>query len=271
MSEPEFQELTVVQGSALEAITRAEVDVNISTAKKYPRSLAVSKTRLAALACLDQRTAQECIFSVPRDGKLIHGPSVRFAEMLASTWGNIIAGARIVDIGPTSVTAQGRCHDLETNNCLVVEVTRSILGKGGKRFSESMIATTCNAATSIARRNAILACVPKALWVECYERAAKTSLGEAGSFTAHRDQTLKALTEKHKCRIDDILLALGIRGVADVGPDELITLKAALNGIESGAIKASEAFARPAPADPEPAKADEPKPASKTEEAKKSL
>jgi len=45
--EPELVESEVVSPTALEAITRAEVDVAVSTAKRYPRSLEKFKARPA--------------------------------------------------------------------------------------------------------------------------------------------------------------------------------------------------------------------------------
>src|SRR5678816_4803120 len=94
-------------------------------------------------------------YSLPRGGRNIVGPSVRFAEVVASSWGNIRSGARIIDIDDKFITAQGQCFDLEKNICVQVEVKRRITKKDGKRYDDDMIGVTGNAACSISLRNAV--------------------------------------------------------------------------------------------------------------------
>ena len=47
----------VVQPSAVEAITRGEIDIAISTARRYPRQLAAVKQSMMSFATLDEETA----------------------------------------------------------------------------------------------------------------------------------------------------------------------------------------------------------------------
>src|SRR5688500_14733606 len=90
-------ELTALEGGdALAALNRSEIDMQISTAKKYPRSVTRFKRDVESLACLDEETAATMFYSLPRGGKNIIGPSVRFAEVVASSWGNIRSGARVI-------------------------------------------------------------------------------------------------------------------------------------------------------------------------------
>src|SRR5262249_8344200 len=91
--------------SALETLTRSELDVQITTARRYPRSLARFKAAALMMIRMDQATAAACFYALPRrerreDGsfqkKTITGPSVRLAEIVASCWGNLRAGARVI-------------------------------------------------------------------------------------------------------------------------------------------------------------------------------
>lgn len=131
----EYQETNhaVVGSSALVAITKGEIDTQIATAKKWPRSLARFKSDAETIACNDPITAESCWYDVPRDGKTISGPSVRLAEIVASCWGNLRFGSRLIDVGESSVTAQGFAHDLQTNVAISVEVDVPILKKNGTR------------------------------------------------------------------------------------------------------------------------------------------
>ena len=60
--EPVEMELEVIAPSALESIERANVDIQISTARKYPRKLGIVKQRMLNLATLDEETAASCFY-----------------------------------------------------------------------------------------------------------------------------------------------------------------------------------------------------------------
>src|SRR5690606_17376874 len=79
-------ELQVVSGGALSELTRAEIDMQIATAKRYPRSLTQFKESAMEMACLDEETAASMFYVLPRDGKKIEGPSVRLAEVVGSAF-----------------------------------------------------------------------------------------------------------------------------------------------------------------------------------------
>ena len=113
--------------------------------------------------------AQSCTYNMPRDKTTIVGKSVRFAEIIANAYGNIRAGARVVDIGPSTVTAQGFCIDLENNTASTVEVKGRIIYKNGNRYNEDMIITTSNALCAKAYRNAVFKTVPMSLFDEVYD------------------------------------------------------------------------------------------------------
>src|SRR5689334_11587126 len=88
--------MELVEPSAMEAIQRAEIDVQIATAKRYPRQLSLVKSHMMSFATLDQETAEACFYNLPRGGKNIQGPSVRLAEIAVSCYGNLRAGSRIL-------------------------------------------------------------------------------------------------------------------------------------------------------------------------------
>jgi hypothetical protein len=72
-------------------------------------------------------------------------------------------------------------YDTQLNDCELSQVRRSIMtsGKAGaipRPFSADMIATTVMAAQAIARRNAILALVPKAVWIDAFGQVERVGL-----------------------------------------------------------------------------------------------
>ncbi len=96
----ETQQVEIVQNDALGAIERAQVDVQISTARKYPRTLSAVKQRMLSFATLDEETAASCFYTLPArrggDDKPIQGPSVRMAEIALASYQHVKAGSRII-------------------------------------------------------------------------------------------------------------------------------------------------------------------------------
>ncbi len=151
-----------VEGGTVALLNRSEIDMQVATAHKFPRSIKRFRQEALQMVTLNESVAESCIYALPRSGKTIEGPSARFAEVVASAWGNCRAGARVVSDAGDFITAQGVFHDLERNVAITYEVQRRITDKNNRRFNADMIGVTGNAASSIALRNAILKGVPKA-------------------------------------------------------------------------------------------------------------
>ena len=86
---PEEKEIPVgmedlAGGGTLSVLSRAEIDVQITTAKRYPRSVTAFRREAEEMATLDEETAGSMFYVLPRAGKNIEGPSVRLAEIVGS-------------------------------------------------------------------------------------------------------------------------------------------------------------------------------------------
>src|SRR5262249_12615088 len=67
IAEPVVSEpVGALPATALETLTRSELDVQITTARRYPRSLALFKSTALSLVRLDQATAASCYYTLPR-------------------------------------------------------------------------------------------------------------------------------------------------------------------------------------------------------------
>jgi hypothetical protein len=235
-----------VDSSLAVARSRVELDQSIATARAYPRSVKKFRDGCLEMATLNAQVAGECIYTLPaRKGgenkKPISGPSARLAEIVASSWGNCRVGARVVDEGAEFLTAQGVFHDLERNYHVSIEVRRRITGKFG-RYNADMIGVTGNAACSIALRNSVFKGVPKALWSDVYAKAREAALGK-GTLEEKRKDALKYASDKYKVGQGQLLAALGIAGVEDLGLDELADLRGLFHSINEGEVSAADAFA----------------------------
>jgi hypothetical protein len=227
--------------TALEAINRSEIDIQITTAKRFPRSVDTFKKEALSLATLDEDTAGSMFYAVPRAGKTIEGPSVRLAEIVASTWQNIRVGARIVSIDEKFVTAQGAAMDLEKNMAATVEVKRRITNKHGVRFKDDMIQTTCNAACSIAMRQAIFKVVPFAFVKPIYDEARRVAIGDAKTLVNKRAGMI-AYFAKMGVEEPRVLALVEKASIEDVGLSELAVLKGVATAIKEGSTNVDDAF-----------------------------
>lgn len=235
----------LVETTALEVINRSEIDVQIGTAHRFPRSVHEFRALAETMATLDQDTASSCFYRLKRRGAdgivNIEGESVRFAEICASAFGNLRYGSRIVSIDDRSVTAQGYAHDLERNNAVSVEVRRPIVTKNGRRYSEDMINVTANAACAIAYRNALMKVIPKTLTAPVFNAAKKAAVGDQKTLDARRTQALAHFEGLGLTR-ERILLRLEKAGIEDIDLDDLELLTGLKTALKDGEISLAEAF-----------------------------
>jgi hypothetical protein len=248
-------ERLVTPPSALEALNRSELDAQITTARRYPRSLALFKQRALTMIKLDADTARSCYYALPRrqrqeDGSFkrvtITGPSVRLAEIVATAWGNIRAGARCVDETDQEVTAQGWCLDLESNNAQVVEISRRIVDRNGRRFPDDIVTLTRNAACAIARRNAIYAVIPRAFIKPLEEAAMKVASGDAKTLSEGRARAVAAFAEIG-VSAQALCDKLERRGIEDIDLEDLALLGGLLTAIKERETTVEAEFRSPPP------------------------
>lgn len=225
--------VTPVAMEPLEAQTRGEIDIQVTTARRYPRSIVGAKQKAAEMACLDEETASACIYSLPRAGKPITGPSARFAEIVQTAWGNMRAEARIVSENGKFVTARGIAWDLETNSARAMETRRRITDRTGKTYTDDMIATTSNAACSIAMRNAVLQVVPRAHWWPVYQAARRAAVGDETTLEQRRSEMV-AYFKKMGVSEQQVFDAVGVKGLDDITLDYLADLKGIATMIREG-------------------------------------
>lgn len=225
----------MVDTTMASALARAEIDTQISTAKRYPRSIKQAMDNIISMATLDQETATECIYALKRGGKPIRGPSIRLAEIISGFWGNCRDAAVVVSIDRVNkiITAEGAFHDLETNRATKSSVQRRLSGRDGRLFSDDMITVTGNAACSIARRNAILAGVPKGIWRKAQEACEQIIRGDVKTLVERREGALKALAH-FNLSPDQIFKIMDVSGIEDLNLDDVATLRVIYTSLKNG-------------------------------------
>lgn len=252
-------DMEVISGpSAIEQSVRAEVDIQIETAKRYPRkSLEVIRNRIMTMACATEETAESCFYSLERwdkkagEKKFIIGPSIRMAEIAANAWGNLRVASRVAHTDIKSedahVVVTGICHDLETNVAIMQDNRRRIFKfhdkKTGKTtVNEDAITLATNSAASFAIRNAVLRVIPRAFIQGIMDQARKVAAGGAEAIEERRQKIFSRLQQRYGVDQARALAAIGKTAMSEVGDDELVTLIGLGTSVKDEVKTIEEAF-----------------------------
>ena len=224
-------------------LSRAEIDQQIATARRYPRHLAKVAGNILSLVTLDEETAEECMYALPRGGKPIKGPSIRFAEIVKGAYGNCRSASRVVHVDRVEkvVIAEGVFHDLESNSATRSEVRRRIVDKRGKIYTDDMVIVTGNAASSIALRNAILGGIPKPIWRKAYDAVQHAIAGDIATLSETREKATKALAT-FGVTPAQIYVALGTEGPEEIKLEHIPILRGMFAALKNGEATVEEMF-----------------------------
>jgi hypothetical protein len=235
------------EASAMGALRRADKVAATADARENPRVLSDFLKRLREVVSLDQETAKACIYAVPRAGKTITGPSIRFAELVAYAWRSVHCSSMPVSVDDEAVVVVGIAQDLETNRTYEVgqrrRVQRPKFWKDKEDYDRKMRDMqdlAINAAASIAIRNAILRLVPAALLQSALKAAKEAATGK-GTMVQKRASALQVFAEMGADKAT-VLAAIGRADVADVTIEDLIGLHGFVTSINEGRITLAEAM-----------------------------
>lgn len=248
----EMKITSVTDVEVLSTLVHTEIDIQIATAKKYPRAeLAVIIKKIEDLVFLSEDITESCAYALPRKErdkktnqwttKIISGPSVRFAEIVAHCYGNIRCGARVVGNDGRKITSQGFCHDLESNVFAAFEVQRKITTSTGQTYSEDMQIITGNAASKIAYRVGIFSVIPAALVAVVFDKVLKKIKGKEEDLPQRREKAISWFTSKGVTDIQ-IFEVLGIKNAEQIDLEKLQILSGMKTSINTGEFTVEELF-----------------------------
>lgn len=239
--------VTAPNNNSLDVQERANIDLQIQTAKAYPRTLTRFKEKAKELATYDEVTAESCIYRRPvgkdKNGRqtFAEGMSVRLAEIVFSCFGNLRAGSRVVEQTETYVKAQGVCHDLENNVYVTCECIESTVDKYGKPYPERMRVLIAKVAAAKAFRDAIFKVVPRGICKPIEDEVRKLLYGDAKSISKRRE-VAKGWIKSLGIDEERVYFQLGVGGIDDIGEKELEILTGIKTSIKDGDTKIDDAF-----------------------------
>jgi hypothetical protein len=236
----------ILAPTALEAIQRAEVDIAIATAKRYPRDIARSLKTCKELALRNPAIARRCNYAVPRAGKKIIGPSVHFARIVAYSWGNATALSRVVGCDHDNAHIQGVFHDLQTNLRIGIEMDWPVQAPHdptAERWKDQMTLAK-RAGAAVGLRTAIFNVIPMVLFDAIAEEAKMVAVGDAKTF---EDRRSNALAECKKLGVTQgmVYRTLERNGLEAITTDDLIYLHGLLASVADNTLTVFQAFGPP--------------------------
>ena len=241
----EAEIIEIKQADMLQAINRAEVDIQVATAKQYPRNIETVLNKIQTYATMDTETAEDCFYTLRRgkgkDASVIEGISVRLAEIIAGAWGNLRVQSRIIGNDGRTITSQGICHDLETNLAVSVDVKRKITDRNGRIFSEDMQVVTGNAASAIAFRNAVLKVVPKAVTKKVINNIKQVAIGKSIDLETRRQRMIQYFQTIGVTQ-SQLFAYCGVKSTEQIDNEIVFELRGLANAIKEGTTTVNETF-----------------------------
>lgn len=248
----EHEEIQIIEGGVeiLEAQERAAIDIQVSTAKKYPRNLRRVTDNSVVIATMNKETAEACRYAKPVGGKTINGPSVHLARIICQQYGNIRVQQRIKTIEHKSIIAEAVAFDMETNYAVSVEARRSIIDRNGNRYSDSVIETNAMAILAIAERNAILKVIPKSIIDHVYGEAFKCAYGDLSNnakLLKERERMFKEFKNTYGIEEDDVVKSIGLNTKEAIKAEHIADLAGILQSLKDKEITKEDILAKNAP------------------------
>lgn len=222
-----------------------EVKGQIFMAKEFPRNVFQSEQRILD-ACKRPELAHSAVYSYPRGGTKVEGPSIRLAEVLAQNWGNLSFGVKELEQREGESVAMAYAWDLETNvrqeKTFTVKHSRKAKGTLKKlddpRDIYELVAN--NGARRV--RNCILGIIPGDIVDKAISECNKTMQGgNKGPLKDRVSSALNAFKEKHRVTQKQIEERFGYNVDAFTERD-LVDLIKIYNSLKDGMSKPDDWF-----------------------------
>lgn len=101
-------------GGAVADRAVAEIQAQVFMAKQFPRDENQARARILR-SCQRPGLANKAIYTYPKGGQRVSGPSIRLAEAIAQAWGNLDFNTVILEQRENESVCLSYCWDVETN------------------------------------------------------------------------------------------------------------------------------------------------------------
>lgn len=222
----------------------AEIQAMVFLAKNDPRdeNLVLEKV---VKQCQRKSMAEVAMYSFPRGGQNVTGPSIRLAEVLGRAYGNIEFGVKILSQNENSVSALAYCWDLETNvrktDYFEVRLEKYTKKDGNKKLTDPRDIYEHVASQGSRRvRGCILAMIPGDIVELAMDCCEKTLQSNTESLPERIQKLISAFTSYN---ITTQMLELRIgKNINAINNTELVSLRKIYQSIKDGMSNSSDYF-----------------------------
>jgi hypothetical protein len=234
-----------VEAESLTPIVAGEFDVQVATAKKYPRLITRSYENAKAIATMSEATAKTCGYLVPRGGKSITGASVHLARIIAQCWGNLRISQQVVGEEDRFVLCEAVSWDLETNLAVKTTTRQRITYKDGSRYNDDMIQLAGAKGMAVAFRNSVFAVIPRSIVDGCYEASKRKITGDLTTedkLIAKRKEVLLTMEKNYGIDEKKVLKFFKFNQPTQIKQDEIVQLIALMQSFKDGDTSPDQVF-----------------------------
>jgi hypothetical protein len=233
----------------------AEIQSAMVIAKRFPRDEAAAYARIMR-SCQRPTLAEAALYSYPKGGTTVTGPSIRLAEAMAQAWGNMDFGIIELDQRNGESEMQAYAWDLETN-CRQTKVFQVKHERHSKdRVTSAKVVTKLDDPRDIYEATAnqgarrlracILGVIPGDVVDAAVAQCEQTMKGESKEPLTDRTRKMVAAFAEHGVTPAMIEKRLGHKSDS-VSETELVSLRKVYRSIVDGMAGVEQFFPQTAP------------------------
>lgn len=235
------EETSLMQVSESRAV--AEVQAAYVIAKKFPRNQSECYANIID-ACKRPFLAEQAMYAYPRGGTLVTGASIRLAEAMAQSWGNLDCGVREVSQANGVSIAEAYAIDLQTNTRVtkifhVPHVRDTKKGRVKLTDARDIYEMVANQGARRLRA-CILGILPGDVVEAAVERCKKTLESSEVPLSEQIRRMILAFDE-YGIKVEHLEKRLGHKMESTIG-QEIVALKAIYKSIKDGMADREEFF-----------------------------
>lgn len=235
-----------VMGSLASSRASQEVQAQVMVARACPRDEERSLHVMLA-ACKRKGMAENAMYAYPKGDKTITGPSIRLAEVMARSWGNMEFGIRELEADADGSLVEAFAWDMESNTrrTITFRVKHLRYSKNGGLTKLTDPRDVYEAMANFAARRlraCILAVIPDDIQEACVSQVIKTLAGDSS------DGTLAERVAKMANAFDAMGVSIAAleeflrHGIDSTTEVELVQLRGVYTAIRDGAATPDRYF-----------------------------
>lgn len=240
---PEITDLDQVPIDRSIAEAAQEMKAAVLLAKHFPRDLTQVWGKVSDM-CRRKTFAVAAEYNFPRGGGRITGPSVKLARSMASVFGNVHYGFRIVKDESNSRQIEGFAWDLETGTKVTsTDYFQKLIyrkDKGWIEADERELRELTNRRGAIAVRNAVLQLLPFDLVEDAIAQCHQTQTAEIKDPKGEQKKLIRDFVE---ISVTVEMIQKYLKHSEAWSPEEIVHLRGVYNAIKDGEAKRTDYFA----------------------------